>query len=751
MSPSNIYFRRKLLNQAINLLPNLSMNDNYNFNDDPKNKFIMQLKRGAELIYKYEDINLQNLARSVIDYDLVYSYAQEFLENSIEKSSSSGKNEEDVALLSGLLRWFKRNFFKWCNKPECTNINCLSFGSQSDMESLGTEKPTTDEILIGQAVRTEIYKCKSCQNIERFPRFTNPGHLLVTRRGRCGEWASAFCLICRSLNLDARWVLDFTDHVWVEIWLPSLRRFVHADPCENKYDTPLLYETGWNKSLEYILSFSRYGVIDSTPKYTRKLNSIISKRSLTLNEKFVQDNIKKIDLELEMKFVTSRRNNSVSNSSLINLQLLNTGANGFDTNIDISIMTMKRRKRLLSKELVRLSLMGKPGIKEEEIEGRISGDLEWKQSRGEIGDGTKVFTSITTDNIKFPIIKEYLISSSSSISTAEIDCFGIGLDNILDDDDDTILKCNQTAISLLNYGWFDCTNIIIIDPINGTIIINDIGNFNNINYTCNPTENQKRILQIFNTDYKLCDIEHIKLLLKKERLIVYYCYNSSIMKKNIHLNDKISNLISIGYLSRLKFIINKVSDLSNFHNGDNSNNNNNVVMKYIHLGGEIHPDTLSFDTIDFLSSIIEFLSINSNNVNENKLIAWKQFTINQVTILASSILTNGFQIHYNIPFSLTSSLIPINIPSPLFTSYNDNPTTRCLNLVDNNNNNNNKINSITVNCGSLVDKIELITDNNTIFTCGGNGGTSKSFNIPNGWVIFYITLIIILILIIIII
>lgn len=717
VNPSNIYLRRKLLNRAISLLPNPLINEDYDdtFNSNDLEKFVKQLKKGSELVQRYEDATQQKLARSIIDYELVNYYAQEFLEKN--KDSQSTKNEEDVALLAGLLRWFKSDFFKWCNKPECTNKECLSCGSQKDMESLRTEEPNEEEVLVGQAGRTEIYKCKSCHHIERFPRFTDPAHLLTTRRGRCGEWASAFCLICRSLNLDARWVLDFTDHVWVEVWLPSLRRFVHADPCENKFDTPLLYESGWNKNLEYILSFSRYGVVDSTPRYTRKLNQVITKRSLTLNEKFVQDSIKNMDRELEMTFSASRRNSAVSNSSLINLQVLSSGEKGFESlaNNDISIMTMKRRKRLLSKELVRLTLLGK--LKEEEFEGRISGSKEWKESRGENGGKVSITPNFDSSMMIFPVIDSRSFLTSEVVVTAEVNIFGLGFGMALDDN--ALQQCKQLTTSLLKLGWFNFTSVFILDSrtgkLTGNISIPISSSFYN-----SPDEKQSMILNFFESDVKIDSYDKFIFLLKKEKMVVFHCntFNNSSFDQ-----DNICNLLTGGYLSRSKFVITV---------GSTENDDDAVVMKYISLGGCVHGDTSSFDTTAFLGPLIDFLVTNADNVDANNtLLAWKNLNLNQVSLLSSSSLTNGLQVQYSLPFAPSSSSTMLNTLSPLFASYNDNPTLRTLNLKDPEKC---QIEKVNVRCGALIDKVEFIMNkNDSIFSGGGNGGDIKTFQIPEGW------------------
>ena len=66
---------------------------------------------------------------------------------------------------------------------------------------------------------------------------------METRKGRCGEWANVFTLFTRTMGFESRYVLDFTDHVWTEVYFEHLKRWVNCDGCEGEvsFDQPLMY------------------------------------------------------------------------------------------------------------------------------------------------------------------------------------------------------------------------------------------------------------------------------------------------------------------------------------------------------------------------------------------------------------------------------------------------------------------------------------------------------------------------------
>jgi peptide-N4-(N-acetyl-beta-glucosaminyl)asparagine amidase len=108
--------------------------------------------------------------------------------------------------------------------------------------------------------------------------------LLQTKRGRCGEWANAFTMVCCAMGLRARLTLDMTDHVWTEVFIEeseedrSKGRWVHMDACENLFDAPLVYERGWGKKLNYVFSYHKEGVNDVSLRYTRDFANLKPQR-----------------------------------------------------------------------------------------------------------------------------------------------------------------------------------------------------------------------------------------------------------------------------------------------------------------------------------------------------------------------------------------------------------------------------------------------------------------------------------------
>uniref|UniRef100_A0A0C9S6D2 Peptide-N(4)-(N-acetyl-beta-glucosaminyl)asparagine amidase n=1 Tax=Wollemia nobilis TaxID=56998 RepID=A0A0C9S6D2_9CONI len=258
--------------------------------DQNKDEFKRRVQPYVQQVLLYEDPTRQEAAKKSVCMDELEEKALVALAK--EGKFNPDKAEKDHALLLQLLFWFKQSF-SWVNQPSCSRC-----GFETD--GIGMGNPTRDELQYG-ANRVELYRCKKCSGITRFPRYNDPLKLVETKRGRCGEWANCFTLYCRALGYQARLVLDFTDHVWTECFSNHLGRWMHLDPCESVYDQPLLYENGWNKKLTYVIALAKDGVYDVTKRYARKWHEVLSRRLIT-SEANVQEVIRSLTKEVRQRF-----------------------------------------------------------------------------------------------------------------------------------------------------------------------------------------------------------------------------------------------------------------------------------------------------------------------------------------------------------------------------------------------------------------------------------------------------------------
>mmetsp|Transcript_16399 Transcript_16399/g.27785 ORF Transcript_16399/g.27785 Transcript_16399/m.27785 type:complete len:383 (+) Transcript_16399:126-1274(+) len=189
-----------------------------------------------------------------------------------------------VQQLKELVNWFKFEFFSWCDKPPCPSCK-----SDQAVERVGSDTPNAEDREY-HASQVEKYLCKNCKTTVRFPRYNHPMKLFETRTGRCGEWANAFTCLCIALGHDARKVLDWTDHVWTEVYLAQWERWVHIDACEPLFDKPLTYEKGWGKELTYCIAFSSKEMVDVSKRYV--VDPVLNRmRRDRVNEKWLADTL----------------------------------------------------------------------------------------------------------------------------------------------------------------------------------------------------------------------------------------------------------------------------------------------------------------------------------------------------------------------------------------------------------------------------------------------------------------------------
>jgi len=217
-------------------------------------------------------------------------FGAEFLaEHRYRPSWNTSEERRHVQLV---LTELKKNYFFYYQKCLSHEHDTTTCNPEADSQLLGQVAcQDGDDEVEDDCVYAELRFCTDCKKASTFfeySRFHGPLALFETKAnrksvmGQCEEFSRAGHAVLGLLGYEVRYVLDFTDHVWIEVRIPQGKggEWIHADPSEGVMDNPLMYETGWGKQLTMIFAFTPWTVEHVTAKYTANYDATVMRRGI---------------------------------------------------------------------------------------------------------------------------------------------------------------------------------------------------------------------------------------------------------------------------------------------------------------------------------------------------------------------------------------------------------------------------------------------------------------------------------------